>query len=227
MGRRQKIVMRLAAFLSLIRWTHIAFIAYAQLVIGLGVTGNHDVWHQGLLQRDFIGLLVSTAFIVAAGSLVNSFYDLERDLTVRPWRTLFERPVARKYGVYIATWSLASGMAAALFLLPKPLTIAMFAYAGLIWLYSHKQWSQQPWGALSATVLAFYPLLLLVLLYWPSAWGPFKTSLPYGIVLFMIEWRRQHERIHVSMPPSKAYHRRQWAYKAILTIGVLILPFIV
>ena len=113
MGRRQKIVMRLAAFLSLIRWTHIAFIAYAQLVIGLGVTGTHDIWYQGLFHLDFIGLIISTGFIVAAGSLVNSFYDLERDLTVRPWRTLFERPVARKYGASIATWSLAAGMIAA------------------------------------------------------------------------------------------------------------------
>lgn len=227
MGRRQKIVMRLAAFLSLIRWTHIAFIAYAQLVIGLGVTGTHDIWYQGLFHLDFIGLIISTGFIVAAGSLVNSFYDLERDLTVRPWRTLFERPVARKYGASIATWSLAAGMIAALFLLPKPLTIAMFAYAGLIWLYSHKQWSQTPWGALVATVLAFYPLLLMVPLDWHSAWEPFQASLPYGVLLFLIEWRRQHERLHVVMPPSRAYHQRQWTYKAILTIGVLALPFIV
>ncbi len=98
--------------------------------------------------------------IVGGGTLINSFYDLERDLVQRPWRTLFERPVAKKYGLRIAAWLYGIGLVTAWIGLPFPADAGFGLYALLVWLYSHKQWGQHRLGPLIATLLAYTPLLL-------------------------------------------------------------------
>jgi len=98
MSRRTKILLRLTAFLSLVRWTHILFLAVAQGLAAFTLLRNGAPIQWATLA----GVILSTAGIVAGGSLFNSFYDLERDLIERPWRTLLERPVAKKYGMKLA-----------------------------------------------------------------------------------------------------------------------------
>ena len=184
MARRYRILIRLTAFLSLVRWTHIAFIAYVQIVIGLSLH-IHGSWTSTLLDPAFLAMLFSTASIVAGGSLINSFYDLERDLTTRPLRTLFEQPVAKKYGAYVATWCYGMGLLIATVFLPWHVAGGMWGFGSLLWFYSHKQLSQT------------------------------------AALLFLVEWRRQHERMQQVNHSENSYLQRQWTYKIGLALGVI------
>lgn len=218
MLRRYRILIRLTAFLSLVRWTHIAFIAYAQLVIGFSLC-TQESWTVTLLDPAFLAMLLSTASIVAGGSLVNSFYDLERDLTTRPLRTLFEQPVAKKYGAYVATWCYGMGLLIATVFLPWQVAGGMWVFGALLWFYSHKQLSQTDFGSLISTILAFIPMGLLLWMYHPIAKQGLGNVWPLAALLFLIEWRRQHERMQ--QPSDNSYLQRQWTYKIGLALGVI------
>jgi len=51
---------------------------------------------EGFYNSMFWAISFTTAFLIAGGSLLNSFYDLEKDITQRPFRTIIERPGARQ-----------------------------------------------------------------------------------------------------------------------------------
>lgn len=223
MRRRTKILLRLTAFLSLVRWTHILFLAVAQ---GLAATtllrGEGPVawWTLG-------GVVLTTALIVAGGSLFNSFYDLERDLIERPWQTLLERPVARKYGMQLAFSFYGLAVLVSLATLQLPIALGFGFYALLVFLYSHKRWGYGVGGSLIVSLLAFAPLLLLTAALLPHSWPGFVRGLPLALTLITLEWRRQWERRQI--PHSASEERRlrvrnQWAYKVILALSLGLIP---
>ena len=224
MGRRQKLLQRALAFLSLVRWTHLAFLAIAQIVAYYFLFRREGGW---MPDFQLLAVLLATGGIVGGGTLINSFYDLDRDLVQRPWRTLFERPVAKKYGLRIAAWLYAIGLLSALVGLPFPANAGFGLYAILVWLYSHKQWGQHRLGPLMATLLAYTPLLLLAFTFAPHSARGFWTSLPLALIMIAIEWRRQWERKYLLTLPveeRKALLTRQWIYKGLLILGVLAIP---
>lgn len=226
MRRRQRLLQRVLAFLSLVRWTHLAFLAYAQIVAYYVLFQPNPGW---MPDRIFLGVLLATACFVGGGTLINSFYDLDRDLVQRPWRTLFERPVAKKYGLQLALWFYAIGAITVVVVLPKLAELSFIFYGVLIWAYSHKQWGQHRLGPLMATLLAYTPLLLLAFAYAPESADGFWRSLPLALGMMVVEWRRQWERKMLwTLPEAQRAQplRRQWIYKALLVAGIAAIPFL-
>ncbi len=225
MSRRTKILLRLTAFLSLVRWTHILFLAVAQSLSALTLLSGSGPtpW------VSLAGVVVATACIVAGGSLFNSFYDLERDLIERPWRTLLERPVARKYGMKLAFTFYAVALVVAAGTLSLRVSLATALYALLVFLYSHKRWGFGVGGALIASLLAFAPLLLATATLLPDSLPGFVRGLPLAVAMIGLEWRRQWERRQIPTSNAATQHRmvrQQWMYKLILALSLGIIPWI-
>lgn len=225
MSRRTKILLRLTAFLSLVRWTHILFLAVAQIMAALTLLKGSA----GVDWFTLGGIVVATACIVAGGSLFNSFYDLERDLIERPWRTLLERPVARKYGMKLAFGFYAGALVVALATLSLPVTAAMWLYALVVFLYSHKRLGFGAGGSLLVSLLAFAPLLILAAALEPHSWVGFVRGLPLALGMIALEWRRQWERRQIpkaSEVGQRQLKRQQWIYKLILAASLGLIPWI-
>lgn len=225
MRRHTKILLRLTAFLSLVRWTHILFLSAAQvLAASTLLRGGAEVsWWSTL------GSVATTALIVAGGSLFNSFYDLERDLIERPWRTLLERPVARKYGMKLAFSFYAAALAASVLAFTWRIALCYWLYALFVFLYSHKRLGFGVGGALLASLLAFGPLLLLAVAMHPNAWPGFVRGLPLALAMIALEWRRQWERRqipHRSEAAQSHLKRQQWVYKLLLALSLGLLPWL-
>ena len=225
MRNRTKILFRLTAFLSLVRWTHILFLATAQVLGALTILdapGPAPWW-------TLAGIVIATACIVAGGSLFNSFYDLERDLIERPWRTLLERPVAKKYGMQLAFTFYGGALLAAMLTLSKPVMAATWLYALVVFLYSHKRWGFGIGGALIASLLAFAPLLLVAAALHPTSWPGFLRGLPLALAMIVLEWRRQWERRQiptVDRGQKPQFKTRQWIYKILLAACLGLIPFL-
>lgn len=229
MGRRNKILFRLVAFLSLIRWTHILFIFIAQTMAQLFLFSPGESIVEGFSNSMFWAISFTTAFLIAGGSLLNSFYDLEKDITQRPFRTILERPVARKYGIKLAVWFYFFAMITAWLNLESLISILFSIYGILLWLYSHKSWNTNVLGPLIATLLAYTPLLILAYAGYPESSEGFMRSLPMAIAMILLEWRRQSERLKmytVAHNKRKSAIQRQWIYKAILATGVMCIAIV-
>ena len=229
MGKRNKILFRLIAFLSLVRWTHILFIFIAQTMAQLFLFSPGKSIIEGFYNSMFWAISFTTAFLIAGGSLLNSFYDLEKDITQRPFRTILERPVARKYGIRLALWFYFFAMITAWLNLEFLISTLFSIYGILLWLYSHKSWNTNILGPLIATLLAYTPLLILAYAGYPESTEGFMRSLPIAMAMIILEWRRQSERIKmytVAQDKRKSAIQRQWIYKAILVTGVMCIAIV-
>jgi hypothetical protein len=225
MRRRTKFLLRLTAFLSLVRWTHILFLTVAQVLAALTLLHGPEPTPWITLA----GAIATTALIVAGGSIFNSFYDLERDLVERPWQTLLERPVARKYGMQLAFSFYGAALVTSLATLDVPVALCYWLFALMVFLYSHKRLGFGVGGALIASLLAFGPLLLLAGALHPGSWPGFFKGLPLALGMIALEWRRQWERRqipHRNEPLQKQLKRQQWIYKLLLALALGLIPWI-
>lgn len=107
-------------------------------------------------------IILSTGLVLAAGYIINNFYDVEKDLVNRPARTRFQNLVSRgfKLRLYVLLNVLAFSIAgyASLNIL---IFFAVFAF--LLWFYSHKLSKIVLISELTAsflTVLGFFSLVL-------------------------------------------------------------------
>ena len=140
------------AFLSLIRWYNLvlaAFFSYAGAHFLLRAFSNKWLLFTGF---SFHFSTLGMVLILAAGYLINAFYDAEKDLLDRPQKVLFERFVSKAtqlrlyfffngFGVVIG--GLGSWKVGVLFFL---MSIGLY-------FYSHKFQKKAIWGELMATLL--------------------------------------------------------------------------
>ena len=142
--------------LSLVRWYNILLLVIAQYLASFVVLRPLTQWRVSVLDYRLHLIILASALVIAAGFVINSFYDQEKDLINRPQQTLFERLVGKNTTVqlFFAFNTLAvvlgwfiSWRAAAFYA----------AYAGALWFYSHKLKKLTFIGNLSAAILAITP----------------------------------------------------------------------
>jgi 4-hydroxybenzoate polyprenyltransferase len=124
---------------------------------------DDDVWDVVLNPSLFL-LVLSSSLVIAAGYIINSFYDSEKDQINKPSKTALDNLVSQKtkltiYFIFntVATLlSLFISVRAAIFM-------AVFSFA--IWLYSHKLKRITFIGNLVASILAIVPFFAIFLYY--------------------------------------------------------------
>lgn len=184
-----------------VRWYNIAFLSVAQGVfLWKLVQSNPDAWALSGGWPVAVLLLLITALLVSGGSLINNFYDAEHDLIHRPWRTLFERTVVRKYGIPLAFffWFFGLGLA---WHLGTRMGLFFAVYALLLWIYSHKRRTLQRGAHAVAAGLAFLPFLSCSLWLRTLPWN----LLVYGLILLLIETARQAAKAAQTDPEVRGY----------------------
>ncbi len=160
--KRDSIHLKLIALLSTVRWKNVLFTAFAQYLAFLfAFNTKQDLLHSlGELKIHLI--IISTALMLAGGYIINNFYDAEKDLVNRPYRTRFQNLVSRgfKLNLYVLLNVLA--LAIALYASWRIFIFFLF-YGTFLWYYSHKLSKLVLIRELSAsflTVMAFFSLLL-------------------------------------------------------------------
>lgn len=157
-------IFKLSALLSLVRWYNIFFLALSQYLAVLFVLNDISRWRQTLSNPNLHYIVFASLFCVAAGYLINNFYDLERDLINRPNKTLYEKLV--KQSTALRLYFLFNLVGAMLALLVS-LNVFLFfsAYIFFLWFYSHKLKKIPFIGNLSAAALAITPFFAIFIYY--------------------------------------------------------------
>ncbi|MBR9860598.1 UbiA family prenyltransferase [bacterium] len=159
--------LKLAALLSIVRWKSVFITALAQYLAFLFAFNNREHFWEALHEYKVHIIIISTILVVAAGYIINSFYDQERDMVNRPWRTRFQLIVSKGFtlNLYLFLNVLALSVA---WLASWRIFIFFLVFALLLWFYSHKLSRIvliSEFAATMLSVMAFFSLLLYFQMY--------------------------------------------------------------
>ena len=160
---------KVLGLLSIIRWPNVLFTALTQYIAAIYIfTPNKGHWE---VLKDFQlhFIVAASAFIVAGGFIINSFYDLEKDLINRPHKALFDRIVSKSFCLNTYFVFNFIGLALALFVSWR-VFIFFGAFTFGLWFYSHKLQKIPVIRELTASILSVLSVFSIVLYYHHINW---------------------------------------------------------
>ena len=117
-----------------------------------------------LLDENLFILVLCNALVIASGYLINSFYDSEKDLINKPYKTYLDNAVSQrtKLSVYFI-FNFLSVVLASYISFRAVLFFSAFIF--VIWLYSHKLKRITFLGNIVAAILAVTPFFAVFIYY--------------------------------------------------------------
>lgn len=165
LNRRQKLlIFKLSALLSLVRWYSVFFLALSQYLATIFILNDPSHWVNTLKNPDLHLIVFASLLSVAGGYIINSFYDLEKDLINRPNKTIYEKII--RQSTTLRLYFLFNFIAAVLALSVSfnvLLFFSLFIFA--LWFYSHKLKRVTFVGNMIASFLSITPFFAIFIYY--------------------------------------------------------------
>lgn len=157
-------LLKILSLISIIRGYNILVIALAQYLASIYIMAPGLPVRQVLLDPKLFVLVLVSAMVIAAGYIINSFYDSEKDLINKPRKSMLDRLVPQSTKLY-AYFTL--NFLAVLFAGYVSFRAALFfaAYIFGIWIYSHKIKRIAFLGNVVSALLAITPFFAIFVYY--------------------------------------------------------------
>lgn len=178
--------LRFAALLTTLKWKTVALTVLAQYLAALFAFHTRNELLHSLTEWKVHAIIWCTALFLAAGNIINNFYDAERDLINRPNKARFQHLVSRAFTLRLYLLLNTIGTLVA-FYASWRIGIFFLAYGMALWFYSHKLSKMmfvREFAASFLAVTAFFSLLLYFQMITPG-------FLVYGFSLFLILFARE------------------------------------
>lgn len=118
-----------------------------------------------LLKDPYLHISIfATAFVIASGFIINSFYDLERDTINRPDKVIFSRLVSQTTCLNFYFFFNTVGVVMSYYV-SKRVMLFNFLFSVALWFYSHKLKKKAFLGELSAAILTLAPFFIVAVYY--------------------------------------------------------------
>lgn len=182
---KNKLAFKLIALFSNIRWYNILLTVLAQYLSAYVII-SHSGGNYWQLIYDFKlhAIVLASVFSIAAGFIVNNFYDFEKDLINRPKVTLFNTLISKNTTLNIY---LIFNIIAVLIALIASFKICIFflIFIFSFWFYSHKIQKIpfiKEFAASILSVTSFFAIILHYAKFYPFifVYGVFFMSLVYS-----------------------------------------------
>lgn len=128
--------LQLISLLLGIRVFVLMFLTFALYVSTFFLIGRDDITSI-FFDIKIHGIVLCSIISIAAGGLINQFYDKEKDKIVKPFRSQFQSFLKQKYILYFYLIFNMLSLGISLFLSRRIFLFFLF-YQFLIWFYSHK-----------------------------------------------------------------------------------------
>lgn len=228
LNRKQRLlIFKLSALLSMVRWYNIFFLALAEYLAVVFILNNPVNWLNTLLNPTLHYIVFASLFSVAAGYIINNFYDLEKDLINRPNKTIYEKIV--KQSTALRLYFLFNVIAALLALLVSFNVFLYFsAFIFLLWFYSHKLKKITFVGNLTASMLAVIPFFAIFFYYRLEDLLIFTYVTFILLIIFIREIIKDLEALkgdvitgYHTLPVTIGVKQTKWLISTIAVIGSL------
>lgn len=164
-SRRQKhILLKFFSMFSVVRGYNILIIVIAQYLTSVYILAHDKPPKQVLLDINLLLLVLASSATIAAGYIINNFYDSEKDLINRPNKSKLDKLVSQntKLSFYFVLNFSAVVMAS---YVSFNAVLFFSSYIFFIWFYSHKLKKLPFIGNLTSAVLTILPFFAIFLYY--------------------------------------------------------------
>lgn len=169
-----------SAFLRVIRWPNLVFIAITQLlfhffVVVPSATGQVNNFQLRLTTPLLLFLCLSSLCIAAAGYIINDYFDINIDEVNKPEKMVVGRTISRRYAllmhIVLSTAGLVIGGIVSLKLGNWLIALGNLACVGLLWYYSTRYKRRLLIGNVVISALTAWVLLVLLVAELPGWWN--------------------------------------------------------
>lgn len=149
---------------SVVRGYNILVIVIAQYLTSVYILAHDKPLKKVLFDANLFMLVLASAATIAAGYIINNFYDSEKDLINKPIKSRLDRLVSQntKLSFYFVLNFAAAIMAS---YVSFNAVVFFSAYIFAIWFYSHKLKKLPFIGNLTSAVLTITPFFAIFLYY--------------------------------------------------------------
>ncbi len=165
LSRRQKhVLLKFFSLFSVVRGYNILILVVAQYLTSIYILAHDKSLREVLFDLNLLMLVLASAFSIAAGYIINNFYDSEKDLINRPEKSRLDRLVSQntKLSFYFVLNFLAV-ICAAYVSFRAVIFFSLYIFG--IWFYSHKLKRLPIIGNLTSAILTIIPFFAVFIYY--------------------------------------------------------------
>jgi len=162
--KQKSFIVKAFSLFSVVRGYNILVIVIAQYLASIYILAPHKPLGHVLFDVNLLMLVLASAATIAAGYIINNFYDSEKDLINRPEKSKLDRLVSQNTKLSIYFILNFSAVVMASYVSFKPV-VFFSAYIFLIWFYSHKLKKMPIIGNLTSAILTILPFFAIFMYY--------------------------------------------------------------
>jgi len=165
LSRQNKLFLKkLFSLFSVVRGYNILIIVLAQYLSSIYILSKDTPLGEVVLDPRLFTLVFATSLVIAAGYIINNFYDSEKDLINRPKKTMLDKLVSQntKLSGYFVLNFLTVILAS---YVSFKAVLFFSSYIFMIWFYSHKLKRYPFIGNIIASSLAIAPFFIVFVYY--------------------------------------------------------------
>ncbi|MEC3906800.1 geranylgeranylglycerol-phosphate geranylgeranyltransferase [Tamlana sp. 2201CG12-4] len=165
LSRRQKhILLKFFSMFSVVRGYNILIVVIAQYLTSIYILAYNKPLKEVVFDLNLLILVLASASAIAGGYIINNFYDSEKDLINRPFKSKLDRLVSQntKLSFYFVLNFIAVIMAS---YVSFKAVVFFSLYIFGIWLYSHKLKRLPFIGNLTSAILTIIPFFAIFMYY--------------------------------------------------------------
>ena len=194
-SRKHKLILKkLFSLFSVVRGYNILIIVLAQYLSSIYILAKDTSLKEVLLDPKLFTLVFASSLVIAAGYIINNFYDSEKDLINRPRKSMLDRLVSQntKLSGYFVLNFLTVILAS---YVSFKAVLFFSSYIFMIWFYSHKLKKYPFVGNLIASSLAIAPFFIVFVYYRNFDTVIFFHGLFLSLIISMREITKDLENI--------------------------------
>lgn len=165
LSRKNKLLLfKLLSLFSVVRGYNILMITLAQYLASVYILAPDWPLRKVVLDLNLFLIVTASALVIAAGYIINNFYDAEKDLINKPNKSMLDRLVSQRFK--LTTYFILNFLSIIAASYISFRAVFFFsAYIFGIWLYSHKLKRIPGVGNLVSAMLAIAPFFVVFVYY--------------------------------------------------------------
>lgn len=183
---KKRLLLKILSLFSVVRGYNILVLVLAQYLTSAFILARDLPLKKVLFDPNLFFLVLATASVVAAGYIINNFYDSEKDLINRPHKTMLDRFVSQRTKLSVYFILNLAGVFFASYVSFR--TVVFFSiYIFMIWFYSHRLKKLLFLGNLVASILTITPFFAIFVYYKNFETGIFVHAAFLYLIVVMRE----------------------------------------